>query len=181
MKLFRKKAKDPDFIALSTNKTGYELIFNQQKNTVEINKKEFNISVEKGTDGFEYVVYQNKRYPFEIIDRSDNKYSILINGVAYNFSVETPTSFERKKLLDKHRPVSKSEIFRAPMPGKIIDILVDEGTEINEGDALLVLEAMKMQNEILSHVKGVVKKIHIQPGMNVAKDDILIEIEKDWK
>ena len=64
------------------------------------------------------------------------------------------------------------------MPGKIIEVFTEEGAEIKEGDALLVLEAMKMQNEITSHLTGKVIKVNIKQGDNVNKDDILIEIER---
>ena len=65
------------------------------------------------------------------------------------------------------------------MPGKILDIMVEEKGEIKEGEPLVILEAMKMQNEIVSNVSGVIKKINIKTNENVMKDDIMIEIEKD--
>jgi pyruvate carboxylase subunit B len=62
------------------------------------------------------------------------------------------------------------------MPGKIIDVLVREGAEVMRGEALVILEAMKMQNEIQSIVSGTVTRIGVKAGQNVMKDDILAEI-----
>ena len=64
------------------------------------------------------------------------------------------------------------------MPGKIIEFLVEEDQEVKEGDPLLILEAMKMQNEILSTSTGKIKNIFFNPNDTVMKDDILIEVEK---
>ena len=64
------------------------------------------------------------------------------------------------------------------MPGKIIDILVEEGSEVKEGEPIIILEAMKMQNEIASHVTGVVKSVSVKKNDSVMKDDVMIEIQK---
>jgi len=63
------------------------------------------------------------------------------------------------------------------MPGKLIDICVREGSEILRGQPLVILEAMKMQNEIQSPVNGTVIKVLARPNSNVMKDDILVEIK----
>jgi len=63
------------------------------------------------------------------------------------------------------------------MPGKIIDVIVRENTEVIRGEALVILEAMKMQNEIQSLVNGTVTRIGVKPGQNVMKDDMLAEIK----
>jgi glutaconyl-CoA/methylmalonyl-CoA decarboxylase subunit gamma len=117
------------------------------------------------------------RYPVEIVSRKQNAYEILINGVSYSFSVETPFSLHRNKILATQNLSPKTESIKAPMPGKILDVLVAPGQIINGGEALLDLEAMKMQNTITAHAKGTIKKITIRPGDTVGKDDLLVEIE----
>jgi pyruvate carboxylase subunit B len=61
----------------------------------------------------------------------------------------------------------------APMPGMIIRYEVKEGDSVNEGDVLLILEAMKMENSITSPVAGTVKKIHFKDGDSVQRGDVL--------
>ncbi|MFW5804497.1 MAG: acetyl-CoA carboxylase biotin carboxyl carrier protein subunit, partial [bacterium] len=137
------------------------------------------ITIEEGnSDDFTYITYKNKKYPVEIISKNQNFYEVLINNVSYTFSVETPISYKRKRFLKKNLGESKLESLLAPMPGKIVDILVEDDATIKEGDPLLVLEAMKMQNEISSHISGKIKSINVKPGDTVNKDDILVEIEK---
>ncbi len=66
---------------------------------------------------------------------------------------------------------------RAPMPGKIVKVLVAEGTEVNANQGILVMEAMKMQNEIKSPKKGVLKKLTAAEGVAVNSGDVLATVE----
>lgn len=71
----------------------------------------------------------------------------------------------------------RSARIKPPMPGKIVSVAVNEGEEVKAGQVLLILEAMKMQNEIASPTTGTVKKIHVKPGQNVEAKDVLVELE----
>ncbi len=64
-----------------------------------------------------------------------------------------------------------------PIPGKIINVQVNPGQEVNEGDTLCILESMKMENPILSPSKGVVKEVKVEPGQFVNAGDIAVVIE----
>lgn len=66
---------------------------------------------------------------------------------------------------------------RAPMPGKVVRLLVAEGTEVSASQGIVVMEAMKMQNEIKSPKKGVVKKLAVAEGVAVNSGDVLATVE----
>jgi biotin carboxyl carrier protein len=66
---------------------------------------------------------------------------------------------------------------RAPMPGKVIKLLVSEGAEVEPNQGIVVLEAMKMQNEIKSPKKGVVRKLGVTEGAEVNSNDLLATVE----
>ena len=66
---------------------------------------------------------------------------------------------------------------KAPMPGLVLQISVEDGQQVNEGDKILILEAMKMENSILMHTNGVIKKIIVSPGQAVEKGQVLVELE----
>lgn len=66
---------------------------------------------------------------------------------------------------------------RAPMPGLVLDVDVTEGDELEEGQRILILEAMKMENSIVMHAKGTVKKVNVKKGQAVEKNQVLIELE----
>jgi biotin carboxyl carrier protein len=72
---------------------------------------------------------------------------------------------------------SSDSMVVAPMPGIILSILVQEGDEVAAGDAMLVLEAMKMENEIHASRAGKIKKIHVSEGAEVQSGSRLIELE----
>ena len=128
-------------------------------------------------DGFLVLSYKGLRYPVEIVSRKQNEYEILLNGVAYTFSVETPFSLKRKKILASRQSDLATIIIKSPMPGKILDVQVDNGQEINKGDTLLILEAMKMQNIITATHRGRISRLCVKTGQIVGKDEILAEIK----
>lgn len=64
------------------------------------------------------------------------------------------------------------------MPGKVVKLLTAEGAVVNQGDTLLILEAMKMENEIKAGVDGVVKAVHVAEGQNLESGFLMIEIEE---
>jgi biotin carboxyl carrier protein len=66
---------------------------------------------------------------------------------------------------------------KAPMPGKIVKVLVTEGAEVNANQGILVMEAMKMQNELKSPKKGIVRKLTVTEGMAVNSGDLLVSVE----
>jgi biotin carboxyl carrier protein len=70
-----------------------------------------------------------------------------------------------------------SKEITAPMPGKVIEIMVAVGEEVLEYQEVLVLEAMKMENAIPSPVAGKVKAIKVNPGDTVAAKQVLMELE----
>lgn len=180
MKLPRKKKKEEssEYIAVSSKTSNRYKIKNPFSEDVMINHKKSDIKIFDDENGFTYILFKKKKYLAEIVEKSQNKYTVLINGVSYSFTIETPISYKRKKYLEKNQEKSKTEIVGAPMPGKIVDILMEEGAKVKEGEALLILEAMKMQNEITSPVSGVIKKVYSKNGDIVNKEDALIEIDR---
>lgn len=75
-----------------------------------------------------------------------------------------------------HEGAARAAKVKPPMPGKIVSLAVAEGDAVKAGQLLLVLEAMKMQNEIIAPSHGNVKKIHVKAGQNVEVKDILVEL-----
>jgi biotin carboxyl carrier protein len=174
----KKEKNNTEYIALSSQSNKKYKIKNPFSEDVKINHKKQDIAILEDDHGFTYLQYKNKKYLAEIIEQSQNRYTILLNGVSYSFSIETPISYKRKKYLDKQKSKSKTEIIQAPMPGKIVDVMVEENAVVKDGESILILEAMKMQNEIGSPISGKVKKVHVKQGDTVMKDDILLEIDK---
>ena len=147
------------------------------KHKIRIGKRDYEVKLKADEKLGTYILWKNRKYPVEIVRSRQNKYEILFNDISYTFSVETPFSLQRKKVLDSGRGKVEQEFIKAPMPGKIIDVLVREGATVLRGEPLIILEAMKMQNEILSPVNGTVINMVAKANTNVMKDDLLIEIK----
>ena len=87
------------------------------------------------------------------------------------------TTFTRKFALRKPYAPKDPRRLEAKIPGLILQVLVIPGDEVQPGQSLLVLEAMKMQNHITAHDAGTVKALHISPGDTVMKGQLLVEFE----
>ena len=72
---------------------------------------------------------------------------------------------------------AKASKLKAPMPGKVLDVLVTVGQEVVKGDGLVILEAMKMENVLKADDVGVVKSVNVSIGEAVEKNNVLIEFE----
>lgn len=147
------------------------------KQTIRIGKREYEVKLKADEKYGTYILWKNRKYPVEIVSSRQNKYEILFNDISYTFTVETPFSLQRMKVLNSNKGKAEKEFIKAPMPGKIIDVLVREGASVLRGEPLVILEAMKMQNEIMSPVSGTVLKVMAKPNTNVMKDDLLVEIK----
>ena len=172
------KKEKSKLIALHSNNKTYEFKKPLEKRFRYMGKY-VDVKLHEDPDGFSYIVWKNKKYMLDIIEKNQNKYTIMINGVWHSFTVETPISLKRKKFLESQAEPSSKASISAPMPGKIVEILVENGSEVKEGEAIIILEAMKMQNEIISHVNGKVTNIAVKKDDTVMKDDLMIEIERE--
>jgi biotin carboxyl carrier protein len=178
MKLLKSKRKtEPEYIAVTPASKKYA-IRNPFSEELKINGHKQDIKIFEDEEGFTFIEYKNKKYLAEIIEKNQNKYTVLLNGLSYTFTIESPISYRRRKYLEKFKQTNKLEIVTAPMPGKVLELLVEENTNVKEGEAIIILEAMKMQNEIIAVVAGKVRSIHVKAGDSVAKDEVLMEIEK---
>ncbi|MEG1310561.1 MAG: biotin/lipoyl-containing protein [Romboutsia sp.] len=109
-------------------------------------------------------------------------YHIKLNGKVYEVEIEEVKSSDKKEIVQENKIDSKvqenidGEIITAPMPGTILNILVKEGMKIKKGQVIAILEAMKMENEIISPVNGEVGYIKVEKGQNVNLGDRLMQI-----
>lgn len=97
--------------------------------------------------------------------------SFTLNDATYKTLLTK--KFLKRKPYQEHNP-NKITAF---IPGKIKKLYVKTGGKVKEGEKLLVLEAMKMNNTIFAPAKGTIKEIYVTVGMSVAKDTLLIELE----
>lgn len=163
------------FIALKENNKRFKIYLPKDTNPI-IDGVEKNVDFVEQEDLFYTFEWNNERYHCELISRDQNKIVVCVNGVEYKFSLETIFSYVRKGMIAGSIDKNPYKQIAAPMPGKIVDIFLQEGDLVNIGDPILTLEAMKMQNEILAECNGVIRKIRVASGQSVMKDELLVEI-----
>ena len=125
------------------------------------------------------VLKDNQAFQCELLaaDFTNNTITIAVNGSEYHVKIEDEYDMLIKKMGLTVVNSTKIENIKAPMPGLIIDILVEPEQAIEKGTPLLILEAMKMENVLKADGEGVVKSIEITKGQAVDKGQILIEME----
>ena len=114
---------------------------------------------------------------FEVdVDVDGEIYRATIEGETFEFKIpESKASGARMRTGSGVR--KRSGTVSASMPGKVVTVEVSVGDSVEEGQTILILEAMKMQQSLKAELSGIVKKINFQPGAQVATDDILVELE----
>jgi biotin carboxyl carrier protein len=107
-------------------------------------------------------------------ERSATDMHLWVGSVRYGVRVRDPRSLRSRQGADDGKGPRK---LVAPMPGKVVRVLVREEAEVEAGQGIVVVEAMKMQNEIKSPKKGVVRKLTASEGANVNSGDVLAIVE----
>jgi biotin carboxyl carrier protein len=111
-----------------------------------------------------------------VVEERDNQIEVLMRGRLYSGHVMD----ERAQLMASRRggfePESGEMVIKAPMPGLVLEITVAEGESVTKGQTVVILESMKMQNELKVPRDGVVQEIAVEPGQSVEQNKVLVTI-----
>ncbi len=102
------------------------------------------------------------------------RYQIQIDGRTYQVQISDAVDQQILKMNLKSKKSNQLKELRAPMPGLVRQVNVQVGDQVDSGDALFILEAMKMENVLKSPVNGIVSDIFVKPGESVEKNQILL-------
>jgi biotin carboxyl carrier protein len=123
-----------------------------------------------------HVLHNRQSYNVEVVsfNGSDKTAEIKVNGNTYNITSKDQFDILLEQLGFNHLNAGAISDLKAPMPGMVLKVFVQEGDTLQKGDNLFVLEAMKMENIIKAPAGVVVKSIKIKPGDKVEKGQVLI-------
>jgi biotin carboxyl carrier protein len=126
-----------------------------------------------------HILENNISYKTEIIESNFNQksYKIKVNSSTYTVQIFNELDALIKEMGFEIGAAKKINEIKAPMPGLILSVDVKVGQEVQEDDALLILEAMKMENVLTSPRNGIIKAISVTKGETVNKNQLLIEFE----
>lgn len=130
-------------------------------------------------DGKFHILQDNQSFDATVLDANyDTKtFRIKINKNVYEVNLKDKFDLLVEKLGFSNMTVQKVNNIKAPMPGLVLDVLVQVGDAVSKGDSVLILEAMKMENVIKAEGDAVVKSIEITKGTPVEKNQIMVEFE----
>ena len=163
----------------------FEAEVNKQKVNVEINE-DSTFFTSGGRSGDVEFSHENGRYFLRLGTKLYNIDNVSNDGPDIAFTIDTnwhtvTVKDEQELLLDqlgfKSGSSSSEGSLKAPMPGKILDIMVNVGDDVTKDQPLVILEAMKMENELKSHTTGRVSTIHVEVGQSLEKHTPILEIE----
>jgi biotin carboxyl carrier protein len=147
------------------------------KNGFLVNGNSFQWDKIKISEGYFHIIYQNQNYRAEVIsaDKSAKSFTFKINGRSYTVDLKDKFDLLLERMGMNTAIAGKINLIKAPMPGLIIDLKVKVGDVVKQGDQLLILEAMKMENILKSQGEGTVKTVKVKKGDTVEKGQVLIE------
>ncbi|MBL7775479.1 MAG: acetyl-CoA carboxylase biotin carboxyl carrier protein subunit [Saprospiraceae bacterium] len=132
------------------------------------------------TNPNQYHVLDNSRaFHFHLLeaDYANRRYTLLSDGVKYTVAIADYYERLVQQLGLSAGKSQKINLVKAPMPGLVINVLVEAGQAVQKDAPLLILEAMKMENMIKAAGDGTVKAVHAAKGQAVDKGQVLLEFE----
>ena len=137
---------------------------------------------------FKFTISGNQ-YEVEMYSLEDGIAKLEVNGTRYKVELHKVAQASKTPVLartplttpkDAHIIKKSAEGFvkiKAPLPGNILQVFIKPGDAVAKGDKLLVYEAMKMENTLLSEKAGTIKTVKVKAGDSVLQEDVLIEME----
>jgi len=167
-------------ITASVNNNDYKIEFlNKEYSQGIINNSDFNIDLIKNNNNSYHVLYNKKSYNINIVSEDTEEKTILlkINNNSFNIKLTEEIDLLLKQMGIKNKSKQQKKELKAPMPGLVVNIPVNKGDKIKQGETLLVLEAMKMENNLKAEHDVTIKDISAEKGNSVEKNEVLILFE----
>ncbi len=111
-----------------------------------------------------------------LVEARDDYYEVLVQGTLYRISVQDERMRRLSSAAQGFAPPTGEIAIKAPMPGLVVAVPVGAGQEIKEGEVLVILESMKMENELKAPRAGVVSQVRVQSGQSVEQHETLVAI-----
>ena len=124
------------------------------------------------------IIYEHRSVAAVILaaDYENKSFSVRINSHVFNLTVKDRFDILAEQLGFSSKVAKKANDIKAPMPGMVLSVLVEEGQEVSKGESVLILEAMKMENVIKAPADCKVKLVKVKQGQAVEKNQVLIEL-----
>jgi biotin carboxyl carrier protein len=143
---------------------------------IVVNGEKYDIDFQPSAEKDVYSMLLNNRSLEGVVETREDDWRILIRGELYEAKVQDERAYRLAKARGVVVAVTGEVTVKSPMPGIIIDVPVSAGTPVKKGDKVVILESMKMENELRAPRDGVVTRVFIEPGAGVEKNQQLLVI-----
>lgn len=126
-----------------------------------------------------HLLVNNKAYRAELLEADFSRKTLRLKVNGKSFELQIADKYDRlvEKMGLNSQASRQIKDIKAPMPGMVLTVSVAVGQNVQQGDGLIILEAMKMENVIKAQGEGVIKEIHVTNGTAVDKGQLLVEME----
>ena len=170
--------KNGDLSILTKAQKMYEIAVNGAEAQKVEERQAFDWDLLEYEPGNFHILKEGKGYRVMVVsaDYEGKSFVFLINGRDYEVSVKDRFDLLLEKLGMDQMAGSGVDDIKAPMPGLVLQVNVEPGQEVQKGDQILILEAMKMENVIKSPGDGIVQAVKIKQGDAVEKGSVMVEM-----
>ncbi len=154
-----------------------EFTITSEDRNLLVNNQKLDWEVVQIGEGYFHILHNQRSYRAEVVkaDPEAKTFTLKINGKKYEVAVKDRFDLLLEKLGMNNSSAGTLNSVKAPMPGLIVELKVAAGDQVQAGDPLLILEAMKMENVLKSSGQAVVKAVNVKKGESVEKGQVLIE------
>jgi len=146
---------------------------------VKLNGKPIDLDIEEFSNGTYSVIKEKKTYNVQVLKSNykEKTFVIKVNGTRYIVNAKDQYDIILKNLGLSAASETSVKALTAPMPGKVLELLIKPGSSIKKNDPLIILEAMKMENILKASSDGIIESIKVKIGDSVEKNEVLISFK----
>lgn len=164
-----------DFVStIDNDKFSVELV---RSDLIKLNGKEHTVDISKLSEYTYQVQLDNKLFHITVNKLNNSKYSFLIDGHYFESIVRTKLEERASEILKQSEKSDGELVISSPMPGLILRLDKNLGDHVKKGESLILLEAMKMENELRAPKEGIISEIFVKEGSSVEKNQRLIHLK----
>lgn len=143
---------------------------------IVVNGHPYEVDFEQLSEGGVLSLLINNRSLEALVEPRNDAWEVLIHGELYAVTVQDERAYRLARARGSGPAVTGEALVKSPMPGLIVAVPVNEGAAVRQGETVVILESMKMENELKAPREGVVKRVHVTRGATVEKNQALVTI-----
>ena len=144
---------------------------------VQIDGKTYEVDFSAVDGSLLSLIVMGRSYEADVVEEAEGVLTVWVEGELYRIEYQEEGRRPRRAASVTGQGMRGRQMIVAPMPGKVVALLVSLEQEVSAGQGVIVIEAMKMENELKASGPGVIKEIKVQEGASVSGGEILVVIE----